>query len=67
MHHTNKSLYYSRQEPKDGYRGNHGSNSCNGNSCFPNHFKQQSSSNSENLNGGRKQIRWISQEKLYFA
>ena len=38
---------YSHQGPKDGYRGSHGSNSCNRNSCFPNQFKQKSGSNSE--------------------
>ena len=45
---SNKPLDYSHQGPKDGYRGIRGSNSQNRNSCFPNQFKQQSGSNSEN-------------------
>ena len=48
MYYANKSLYYSCKGPKYGYRGNRGSNSRNRNSCFPNQFKQQSGSNSEN-------------------
>ena len=45
---ANKLLDYSHQGPKDGYRGNRGSSSCNRNSHFPYQFKQQSGSNSEN-------------------
>ena len=48
VYHANKLLDDSHQGPKDGYRGNRGSNSPNRNSRFPNQFKQQSGSNSEN-------------------
>ena len=48
VYYANKSLDYSNQGPKDGYRGNRGSNSHNRNSSFPSRFKQQSGSNSEN-------------------
>ena len=46
VHYANKSLDYSHQGSKDGYRGNCGSNSRNRNSDFANQFKQQSGSNS---------------------
>ena len=48
VYYANKSLDYSHQGLKDGYRGNCGSNSRNKNSRFPNQFKQQSGANSEN-------------------
>ena len=48
VYYVDKSLDYSHQGPKDGCRGIHGSNSRNRNSHFPNQFKQQSGSNSEN-------------------
>ena len=48
VYYANKSLDYSHQAPKDGYRGSRGSNSRNRDSRFLNQFKKQSCSNSEN-------------------
>ena len=48
VYYADKSLDYSHQAPKDGYRGSRGSNSRNRDSRFPNQFKKQSCSNSEN-------------------
>ena len=48
VYYANKLLDYSHQGPQDGYRGSRGPNTRNRNSRFPNQFKLQSGSNSEN-------------------